>query len=51
MGLQRARVPASRDVTEKIHAEGVMAVARQLDAKGSCRRSLRVLKTFLTMLK
>ena len=34
MGLQRARVPASRDVTEKIYAEGVMAEARQLDAKG-----------------
>jgi len=34
MGLQRARVPASRDVTEKIHAEDVMAEARQLDAEG-----------------
>jgi hypothetical protein len=34
MGLQRARVPASRDVAEKIHAEGVMAEARQLDAEG-----------------
>ena len=34
MGLQRARVPASRDVTEKIHAEGVMAAARRLDAEG-----------------
>ena len=33
MALQRARVPASRDATEKIHAEGVMAEARQLDAK------------------
>jgi len=34
MGLQRARVPASRDVTEKIQAEDVMAEARQLDAEG-----------------
>jgi hypothetical protein len=34
MALQRARVPASRDVTERIHAEGVMAVARRLDAEG-----------------
>lgn len=34
MGLQRARVPASRDVTEKIYAEGVMAEARQLDTEG-----------------
>ncbi|MDF0676835.1 MAG: DUF4238 domain-containing protein [Nitrospira sp.] len=34
MALQRARVPASRDVTEKIHAEDVMTVARRLDAEG-----------------
>ena len=34
MALQRARVPASRDVTEKIHAEGVMIAARRLDAEG-----------------
>lgn len=34
MALQRARVPASRDVTEKIHAEGIKAAARQLDAEG-----------------
>jgi hypothetical protein len=34
MALQRARVPASRDVTEKIHAEGVMVGARQLAAEG-----------------
>jgi Protein of unknown function (DUF4238) len=34
MALQRARVPASRDVTEKIHAEGVMAAARRLDVEG-----------------
>jgi len=34
MALQRARVPASRDVTERIHAEGVMAEARQLDVEG-----------------
>ena len=34
MALQRARVPASRDVTERIHAEGVMAAARRLDAEG-----------------
>jgi len=34
MALQRARVPASRDATEKIHAERVMAEARQLDAEG-----------------
>ena len=34
MALQRARVPASRDVTERIHAEGVMAAARQLDVEG-----------------
>ena len=35
MALQRARVPASRDVTEGIHAEGVMAAARQLDVEGN----------------
>ena len=34
MALQRARVPASRDVTERIHAEGIMVVARRLDAEG-----------------
>ena len=34
MALQRARVPASRDATEKIDAEGIKAVARVLDAAG-----------------
>ena len=34
MALQRARVPASRDVAELIHAEGVMAAARRLDLEG-----------------
>ena len=34
MALQRVRVPASRDVAERIHAEGVMAAARRLDAAG-----------------
>ena len=34
MALQRARVPASRDVTEKMHAERVLSIARQLDAEG-----------------
>jgi hypothetical protein len=34
MVLQRARVPASRDATERIHAEGIKAAARRLDAAG-----------------
>jgi hypothetical protein len=34
MALQRARVPASRDVTERIHAESVLAAACRLDAAG-----------------
>lgn len=34
MALQRARVPASRDATEKIHAEGVKEATRRLDAAG-----------------
>lgn len=34
MALQRVRVPASRDVTEKIYAESVMAAARRLDKTG-----------------
>ena len=34
MALQRARVPASRDATEKIDAEGIKAVARVMDAAG-----------------
>ena len=34
MALQRVRVPASRDVAGQIHAEGVMAAARRLDAAG-----------------
>lgn len=34
IGLQRVRVPASRDATEKIDAEMVMATLRTLDAAG-----------------
>lgn len=34
VGLQRARVPASRDATEKIDAEMVLAGVRALDAAG-----------------
>ncbi|MFT4578866.1 MAG: hypothetical protein ACI9UO_001692 [Nitrospinales bacterium] len=34
MALQRARVPASRDVSEKMLAETVKATLRQLDASG-----------------
>ena len=52
MALQRARVPASRDATERIHAEDVMAAGSAVGCvKGNYRRSLWALKTFLTMLK
>lgn len=34
MGLQRARVPASRDATERIEAERIIALARRMDAAG-----------------
>lgn len=51
MALQRGRVPASRDVAGQIHAEGVMAAARRLDAAGSYRRSPWALKSYLTILK
>lgn len=34
MGFMRARVPASRDATEKIHVEGVKAAARRLEKAG-----------------
>jgi hypothetical protein len=34
ISLQRVRVPASRDLTEKIYAEYVMLAARQLDKAG-----------------
>jgi hypothetical protein len=34
MGLQNARVPASRDATERIEAERIIALARRMDAAG-----------------
>lgn len=34
MALQRARVPASRDATERIEAERTLALARRLDKSG-----------------